>query len=138
MTFVPVVGDVKPEDYYDRKGWSYGGADVMRILEPIISQPLNFMLLALSGIFNDMLADRSKLFCINFWMLSAAVAQQGAGFHSCANMLKNAFETLPIYSNPIDDGTQEFFYYIRTWWEHLVSHYIYAAGYAFMAVVSNI
>ena len=139
MTFIPVIGDVQPKDYYDRKGWSYGGADVMRFLEPVISLPLNFALFCLSGILmgydiRNPTKEMEKSFFIAVWVLAAAVCQQGAGFHSCANMLKNAFETLPIYSNPVDDGTQEFYYYIRTWWEHLVSHYMYAAGYAFMAI----
>ena len=139
MTFIPVIGDVQPKDYYDRKGWSYGGADVMRFLEPVISLPLNFALFCFSGILmeydiRDPMKEKGKTFFIGLWFLAAAVCQQGAGFHSCANMLKNAFETLPIYSNPVDDGTQEFYYYIRTWWEHLVSHYMYAAGYAFMAI----
>ena len=138
MTFIPVVGDVQPKDYYDRKGWSYGGSDVMRFLEPVISLPLNFVVFCYSGILmhydiRDPLQESDKSFFIGLWFLAAAVCQQGAGFHSCSNMLKNAFETLPIYTNG-DDGTREFYYYIRTWWEHLVSHYMYAAGYAFMAI----
>ncbi len=139
MTFIPVIGNVQPKDYYDRKGWSYGGTDVMRFLEPVISLPLNFALFCLSGILidydiRDPMKEKEKTFFIGLWFLAAAICQQGAGFHSCANMLKNAFETLPIYSNPVDDGTQEFYYYIRTWWQHLISHYMYAAGYAFMAI----
>lgn len=54
---------------------------------------------------------------------------QGAGFHSASAMYKNSLKNL------VDDDAQAYdplYYYMRTVWEHGVSHYIYAVGYALM------
>ena len=65
------------------------------------------------------------------WALGAAVYEQGAGFHSASCMFKNALETFPLSAH--DDYYNDLFYYMKTFWEHIVSHYLYAAGYATMA-----
>jgi hypothetical protein len=135
LTFIPVVGNVKPENFYDKRGWNYSGSDIIRFIEPVGSLPINFSIFLKSDIFIDWEVYQYNQACIFLWMISAAVCQQGAGFHSAFNMIKNAYETLPIYTNPTDDGQEEFYYYIRNRWQHLYSHYLYAAGYAAMAVV---
>ena len=61
----------------------------------------------------------------------ATLANQslGAGFHSASNMLKNAFETLLTTSAPATYPIiKEIYIWTRDTWEHLISHYLYAAG----------
>jgi len=65
------------------------------------------------------------------WALGAAVYEQGAGFHSASCMFKNALETFPKSAH--DDFYDDLFYYMKTFWEHIVGHYLYATGYATMA-----
>jgi hypothetical protein len=72
--------------------------------------------------------NNMKWWTLGLFFLGAAVYEQGAGFHSAANMFKNAVETLPAQ----DDEVQDLHYYMRTVWEHEVSHYLYACGLAVM------
>ena len=69
--------------------------------------------------------------CIVMWALGAALYEQGAGFHSASCMFKNALETFPKSAH--DDFYDDLFYYMRTFWQHIVGHYLYATGYATMS-----
>ena len=62
------------------------------------------------------------------FIVGASIYGQGAGFHSASNTFKNALETIPQ-----DDDIEDLYYYMRTVWEHDVSHYLYATG----AVIMN-
>lgn len=131
LTLVPVIANVGPDNYYaHHPGW-YTGDDVIRFIEPIGGTPLNFLVLYKSGIFyNDedgKLTNRTVA-CLTIFFLGLAIYGQGAGFHSAANMFKNALETLPAQ----DDQVQDLHYYMQTIWEHDTGHYLYAIGLAIM------
>ena len=71
------------------------------------------------------------MICIVMWALGAAIYEQGAGFHSASCMFKNALETFPKSAH--DDFYDDLFYYMKTFWQHIVGHYLYATGYATMS-----
>lgn len=123
---------------YKQIGW-YSGADVMRIWEPVVGLPLNFGVILNSGIFDGLGSNATR----NWWnmliafafIVGAAVYEQGAGFHSASNMFQNALsadDSVMKYHD--DDNVRTLYYWMRTVWEHLISHYIYATGYAVMAL----
>lgn len=135
MTIIPVVTQVGPQTYYEgHRSW-YTGNDVIRFLEPIGGLPLNFVILWKSGIFRDNISS-GAIACVLLFLFGAALYEQGAGFHSCSNMIKNAVETIivdddtnvPLQNNELEN----LYYYLKTVWEHAVSHYLYGVGMAIM------
>lgn len=70
--------------------------------------------------------------CVCIWAFAAAVYEQGAGFHSAACMFKNAMKSIPEANQ--DDIYDDIYWYMKTLWEHLIGHYLYASGYAVMCV----
>ncbi len=130
LTVLPVFVDFGPHNYYARHPDWYTGDDVIRFIEPIGGLPLNFLVLYKSGIFEtpERTIDNYTIACLTIFFLGAAIYGQGAGFHSASAMFKNAVETLPAQ----DDQVQDLHYYMRTVWEHDVSHYLYAVGLALM------
>jgi len=70
--------------------------------------------------------------CVCVWAFAAALYEQGAGFHSAACMFKKTMKSIPEANQ--DDIYDDIFYYMKTLWEHLVGHYLYAAGYALMCI----
>mmetsp|Transcript_22376 Transcript_22376/g.37425 ORF Transcript_22376/g.37425 Transcript_22376/m.37425 type:complete len:336 (-) Transcript_22376:180-1187(-) len=133
MTGIPVITEVGPDTYYENHPNWYTGDDVIRFMEPMGGSLLNALVLYKSGIFRSEGKDfgASTLVCISFFIFGLALYGQGAGFHSAAAMFKNSLETL---QNVDDDRLDSLHYYMRTVWEHGVSHYLYAAGLAIMQV----
>jgi hypothetical protein len=127
LTVLPVVVEIQPKNYYAHHPDWYSGADIMRFIEPIGGLPLNVWILYKSGIFQAPL-HKTKWIPLCIFFFGAAIYQQGAGFHSASAMFKNAVETLPAQ----DDQVNDLHYYMRTVWEHEVSHYLYATGLAIM------
>ncbi|RYY79881.1 hypothetical protein EON63_16980 [archaeon] len=109
----------------------YTGNDVIRLIEPIGGTMLNFLVFYHSGIFKHDVYKRNFT-CICLFILAAAVYNQGAGFHSCSNMFKNAMQAYDDDNFTNSSNFNELEYYVRTVWEHIVSHYIYAGGYVCM------
>ena len=130
LTTIPVVIKIKPNNYYAGHPNWYTGNDVIRYIEPVGGLPLNFWILLESQIFLRLDKKPLNVFIVFLFMLSAAVYQQGAGFHSASNMIKNAITSALDIHN--DDTLQSVYYWVRNVWEHIVSHYMYAAGLAFM------
>jgi hypothetical protein len=127
MTAIPLLVEVKPSDYYVHNNW-YTGNDIMRLIEPIGGFMLNFMVFQNSGIFRRE-TNKSSVTCIFVFFFGAALYGQGAGFHTASNMFKNSLETIDNNDRLMSDLA----YYMRTIWEHIISHYMYAAGYAIMS-----
>ena len=131
MTMIPVLVDLMPNTMYaDHPNW-YGGNDVARFLEPIGGFLFNLYIFLHSGILSGSYCHGDKDILVFAFFFGAAIYGQGAGFHSASNMLKNALESVMEEHN--DDLTRDFYYWIRMVWEHEVSHYLYASGYALMA-----
>lgn len=60
-------------------------------------------------------------------MFSAAVYVQGAGFHSASAMFKQPVKAL-LQLRPDVTGLSDIYTWMRDAWEHIYSHYLYAAG----------
>lgn len=129
LTAIPILTTVGPDNYYPRHpGW-FTGDDIIRFIEPIGGVPFNFVILYRSGIFESNQPDaRYAGACMFTFMVGAALCAQGGGYHSASNMFQNCLETLDLD----DDGSKALFYYMRMFWQHQVSHYIYALGYLLM------
>lgn len=129
LVTIPVVTQVGPTNYYEGHHDWYTGNDVIRFIEPIGGLLLNFLVFFKSGIFKNNLSI-GEIVCVCTFMFGAALYLQGAAFHSASNMYKNSLEEMR--NNRDDDYFDPLAYYMRTVWEHEVSHYIYASGLAIM------
>ena len=144
LTFLPVLFDF-PSIY--RAEW-FGVADLIRLAEPLVTLPLNLGIFIL-GISEPVIVERKSsnliLFLVAWFGFSAALYQQGAGYHSGAAMFKSVIRNVkdevavkvtdPVLNNLVVDA----YNYARDTWEHAISHYMYACGgillsflYAFM------
>lgn len=130
MTFLPVVVTIPPTDYYLKyNGW-YTGNDVLRFLEPIGGSLLHFSIILASGIFKSDLSTRNSCekLCVFTFMFGIALYVQGAAFHSASNMFKNDLESvMQIHDDAV---IKDLHFWMRTVWEHQISHYIYACGFS--------
>jgi hypothetical protein len=76
-------------------------------------------------------------------MFGTAMYQQGAGLHTASNMFKNSVEFFNTGPLPHTCGptAQSFMQWLFGWmenvWEHSVSHYMYAAGGIWVAIVQT-
>ncbi|CAG8481130.1 15957_t:CDS:2 [Dentiscutata erythropus] len=119
------------------------GADIYRFVEPIVSLPLNYFILASSEIFDH--NSDSKPFVwglsergfLNVWfMVAAAFYAQGAGMHSTAILAKHWLNDLIAAKPDIVTSYPEvndMLYYFQTTLEHVIGHYMYAFGSALIS-----
>lgn len=130
LVSVPVMTEVGPSNYYaGHPGW-YTGNDVVRFIEPVGGLMLNFLIFYKSGIMQKKMTT-NEVACVTAFIFAAGLYVQGAGFHSAAIIFKNSLERAT--NGQYDDNAYgPLYFYMRTVWEHGVSHYIYAAGYATM------
>lgn len=98
------------------------------MIEPIGGTIFQIFLFVASNVFLDIPKNWKVIFLFGFGL---GVMNQGGGFHSASNMFKNDLETVMNFHN--DDVIQNLHYYMRVVWEHEVSHYLYASGYAVIA-----
>jgi hypothetical protein len=72
---------------------------------------------------------RHAIIVLSLYSFCAAVYGQGAGFHSASNMFKNALrQVLRRNPNANVSELQQLVNWMRDEWEHLISHYMYAAA----------
>ncbi len=133
MTFVPVLFSVPP-NYDTHSNW-YTGNDVMRLLEPIGGIFFHFFIFKRSGIFDMSTGvcekrQFSQNCAIIVFLFGIGLYSQGAGFHSASNMFKNSLES--VQQKHDDEVVKDLYNWMRNTWEHDVSHYLYATGYALM------
>lgn len=84
------------------------------------------------------LIDLDVLRIVLVFLFFSSIYQQGAGFHSAANMFKHPIsnfndahpELVLLYPELV-----EIYQWIRDKWEHEISHYMYAAGGVFVSFV---
>jgi hypothetical protein len=135
MTAVPVLVKNSGELGGPYVGW-FVGDDVIRLLEPIVSLPLQLALLVESKCFS---ADSSPTGVLVAFAFGAAIYQQGAGYHSAATMFKHAVDTLRQTPNATTAvGAQiaaDMRYWMSETWAHWIAHYMYAAGGVVVAAV---
>ena len=132
LTIIPVVVKTSPISNPPYPSW-YGSNDVLRLLEPIIALPLQLLLLLQAPIFTTNINREGallKYFLVTVFAACAAVYQQGAGFHSASILFKSSIVTLrnqdgAVAAYPI---IEEIYDWMRNEWEHLIAHYMYAAG----------
>lgn len=96
-----------------------------------------------SGIFNNLTSTtliekskierkKEKIAIILIFLFGIACSQQGAAFHSASNMFKNSMKSIPEENR--DDIESDIYFWMRTVWEHDVSHYMYAIGLTIMHI----
>lgn len=136
LVLLPVIISFPPSDYYKENDW-FTGNDVCRILEPFI-YPL-YLLVFVDGLFSSQSnkmdqtgsLKKSNIFMIVMFGFASVLYIQGAGLHTASNMFKNGFETFMT-----DDTTDnDFYFWLRTVWEHDISHYMYGTGLAIIFVL---
>ncbi|PKC11450.1 hypothetical protein RhiirA5_354148, partial [Rhizophagus irregularis] len=115
-------------------------ADIYRFSEPIISLPLQYIIMTTSEVFNDQTQEGRNFISglterefLNIWFLiGAALYAQGAGMHSTAIIAKHSIKDV-ISAHP--EIVQQYpvindvLYYFRHDLEHTAGHYIYAVGF---------
>jgi hypothetical protein len=133
LTVLPVL--VKFPDILqgiDRKDW-YGVDDLFRLWEPIFVAPFQLLILLESKYFLN--SGESAQSHISTWRtigltvwfaFGLAIYQQGAGFHSASNLIKNSIVTLrqkpgAVQAYPI---IEEIYSWTRDIWQHIISHYM--------------
>lgn len=127
LVAIPVFISVGPQTFYEgHKNW-FSGSDIIRLVEPFGGLILNFLVFYYSGILKKDSSKRHSL-CIYLFIFGGGVYLQGAAFHTSSTMFKNGLETVDYNNRDLTDLA----YYMRTVWEHIASHYMYAAGYAIM------
>lgn len=122
MTVIPVGTDLPPDNYYANHPNWYTGDDVVRYLEPALGFPMNY---AIIYWYECRGASLSFPFALLF-MFFGTIYVQGAAFHSASVMYKNSLRS--VMAEHDDDVVRDNYYWIRTVWEHEVSHYMYGIG----------
>ena len=129
LTFLPVALDF-PSIY--RNEW-FGIADIIRLAEPLIILAINLALF-LQGITEPVIMERksqSRTILLIIWFgFSAALYQQGAGYHSASAIFKAVIRDIRDEAalKAIDPGVNllilDAYNYARDTWEHTISHYM--------------
>jgi hypothetical protein len=130
LVTLPVATQVSPTNYYaHHPGW-YTGNDVIRFIEPVGGLLLNCLVMYKSGILSEKKLSSATWWVMGIFVFGCSLYLQGGAFHSASNMFKNSLEQ--IQNKYDDDRYDSLHMYMRTVWEHEVSHYIYATGLVIM------
>lgn len=132
LTIVPVMVSIPPNNYYTGHDDWYTGSDVVRLLEPIGGTVFNFVIFYRSGIFKSVDHSSHNRTCVLIFLLGLGIYGQGAGLHTGATMIKSALKTFDDDTITNNGDFEDLLYYVRTTWEHIVSHYLYAVGLVMM------
>jgi hypothetical protein len=129
LTFIPVLVDIESgtDEMYTERGW-YSAADILRIVEPVGGMPLAMGIMLGSGF----LKRPNAPIILLVFTFGGTLYVQGAAFHSASVMFKHAVELYDeLYGG--NSYITDILYWMRTVWEHIISHYVYAIGYAIFA-----
>ena len=124
LTIIPVIANL-PDLKGPYTGW-YTGNDILRLLEPIIALPFQLFILLASPLYQNQIHSKQASLVLVCFAIAAGLYQQGAGFHSAANMFKHSAET--VKDTLAIQVAQDSYDWMRDVWEHLISHYMYAVG----------
>ncbi len=139
MTTTPVFAK-KMGDFGPLPTW-FSGGDIFRFIEPMVSLSLHLFILIETGIFAAYFrpaTEKSATIQLCIFGFFCALYQQGAGYHSASNMFKHPVEYYMILNRTAcasDPQLMDIYQWMRTTWEHYISHYWYAAGNVGMAMV---
>ena len=107
----------------------FGLNDLLRILDPFINFPILYLL------FSSARPAPSKTLTILF-ALSSVLFIFGSTAHTMSTLLKHSIEQIKLAQGPSEiPAVEEAYDYTRNVWEHIVSHYMYAAGIFFVSVL---
>ena len=107
----------------------FGLNDLLRILDPFINFPILYLL------FTSARPAPSKALTILF-AFSSVLFIFGSTAHTMSAMLKHSIEEIRVADGASKIPAVEAAYdYTRNIWEHIVSHYMYAAGIFFASVL---
>ena len=107
----------------------FGLNDLLRILDPFVNFPILYLL------FTSARPAPSKTLTILF-MLSSVLFIFGSTAHTMSALLKHSIEQIKLAGGASKiPAVEEAYDYTRNVWEHIVSHYMYAAGIFFASVL---
>ena len=107
----------------------FGLNDLLRILDPFINFPILYLL------FSSARPAPSKTLSILF-ALSSVLFIFGSTAHTMSTLLKHSIQQIRLAQGASRiPAVEEAYDYTRNVWEHIVSHYMYAAGIFFVSVL---
>lgn len=119
LILLPVI---IPEDRTQIDFPRFGLDDLLRILDPFINYPILYLL------FNSARPMPSKLQAALF-ALSSALYIFGSTAHTMSALLKHSIQQIVVAEGASPTPAAEAAYdYARNVWEHIIGHYMYAAG----------
>jgi hypothetical protein len=85
---------------------------------------MHFAIFNMKTVFDESRAHSNTVLC--YFMFYGALYVQGAAFHSASTMFKASINSIAEVHD--DDLVKDTSYWMRTVWEHIVSHYLYGGG----------
>ncbi|KAF9787110.1 hypothetical protein BJ322DRAFT_700683 [Thelephora terrestris] len=126
LLLLPVV---IPDDHTQFDFPRFGVNDLLRILDPFINYPLLYLL------FNSARPAPSRTLTTLF-ALSSVLYIFGSTAHTMSALLKHSIEQIKASQGAsMIPAVEEAYVYTRNVWEHIVGHYMYAAGVFFASVL---
>lgn len=109
----------------------FGLNDLLRIVDPFINFPILYLL------FSSARPTPSKTL-MTLFAFSSVLFIFGSTAHTMSALLKHSIEQIKMGGGggaPKIPAVEEAYDYTRNVWEHIVSHYMYAAGIFFMSIL---
>jgi len=107
----------------------FGLNDLLRILDPFINFPILYLL------FTSARPTPSRTWSILF-AFSSVLFIFGSTSHTMSALLKHSIEEIKVAEGAAKiPAVEEAYDYTRNVWEHIISHYMYAAGIFFASVL---
>ena len=120
---------VIPEDHTEFDPPRFGLNDLLRIVDPFINFPLLYLL------FTSARPTPSKTVMILF-AFSSTLYIFGSTAHTMSALLKHSIEAIRESAGASEIPAVEAAYdYTRNIWEHIIGHYMYAAGIFFASIL---
>lgn len=126
LILLPVI---IPEDRTQIDFPRFGLDDLLRILDPFINYPILYLL------FDSARPAPSRTLTVLF-ALSSVLYIFGSTAHTMSALLKHSIEQIRVSQGAsMIPAVEEAYDYTRNIWEHIIGHYMYAAGVFFASVL---
>ena len=120
---------VIPEDRAQFVSPRFGLNDLLRIVDPFINYPILYLL------FNSARPTPSKTLTALF-AFSSVLFIFGSTAHTMSALLKRSIEQIRVAEGATTiPAVEEAYDYTRNIWEHIIGHYMYAAGIFFASIL---